>query len=235
MERNGGNQKEELFRNALQGKRIPILTLDHKWYRLFEVMAEEKAVCRLEKELNDLLKRQGKLNTETKDIKKLKKKLMNDIVTMVDEAEQKSTPSLEKKIEKNKQLIEECNEKLEAYQEELMELPKEIQEVNFELMLATMEYCYERMQENMQVIQEMEDWVTAIRIELKKNLIRKQEREIRNQEIYSYMHDIFSADVIDIFDMKYVPKDNPVKQKALQPQKEESGGSDPNSSDKEQA
>jgi hypothetical protein len=27
--------------------------------------------------------------------------------------------------------------------------------------------------------------------------------EIKNQEIYSYMHDIFGAEVIEIFDLKY--------------------------------
>ena len=31
--------------------------------------------------------------------------------------------------------------------------------------------------------------------------------ESMNQGLYSYMHDIFGADVIDIFDMKY-KKDN---------------------------
>lgn len=45
--------------------------------------------------------------------------------------------------------------------------------------------------------------VAAIRVELKKRLIRKQEMEQMNQELYSYMHDIFGAEVIEIFDMKY--------------------------------
>ena len=55
--------------------------------------------------LNDLLKRQGKLNTETKDIKAIKKKLMNEIVPMVDDLEQNPSKSLEKKIdeERNRQ------------------------------------------------------------------------------------------------------------------------------------
>ena len=37
----------------------------------------------------------------------------------------------------------------------------------------------------------------------KKNIIKKQNREINNRQIYSYMHDIFGAEVIDIFDMEY--------------------------------
>ena len=45
-----------------------------------------------------------------------------------------------------------------------------------------------------------------MRVELKKNVVRKQEMEVANQEIYSFMHDIFGSDVIDLFDMKYNPE-----------------------------
>ena len=77
MSRNEGNQ-QETFVQALEGKKIPILTLDNKWYRLF---TEEKKqeVSELEQRLNTLLKQQGKLNNEVKDIKRLKKKLMKQL------------------------------------------------------------------------------------------------------------------------------------------------------------
>ena len=35
-------------------------------------------------------------------------------------------------------------------------------------------------------------------MELKKNIIRKQNREINNKEIYAYMHDIFGKDIINL-------------------------------------
>ncbi len=150
------------------------------------------------------MKRQGKLNAETKDIKKLKKKLMKDIVSLADEAEQSPSKELTQKIEQNKKLVEECNERMEEYQDELMELPREIEQMNFQLMLLTMDCCYQTMQENRGFIQEIAEWVTQIRVELKKRLIRKQEMEQRNHAIYSYMHDVFGAEVIDIFDMQYM-------------------------------
>ena len=61
------------------------------------------------------------------------------------------------------------------------------------------------MQENTQQIEEIAQWVKYIRIELKKNLVRKQEMEYQNRQIYSYMHDLFGADVIDLFDMQHDP------------------------------
>ncbi len=197
--------KSESYEQALRGKNIPILTLDNKWYKLFKNLAEYPDILELVRNLNDLLKRQGKLNTETKEIKTLKKKLMSEIVPMVDELEQSQDKSLEKKIDDNKRLIEECNEKLESYQDELMELPIMIQNANHELMLATMQYCYESMQSNTEEIIEIAKWITDIRVELKNNLVKKQEMELYNHQMYSYMHDIFGAEVINLFDMKYNP------------------------------
>lgn len=207
MKNKGEENRQELFRQALQGKRIPILTLDNKWYRL--LTEENRAVvAEVEEQLNNLLKRQGKLNGEVKDIKKLKKKLMNEIVSLADEAEQSPSKELTQKIEQNKKLVEECNERMEGYQDELMELPREIEQMNFQLMLLTMDCCYDTMQENTGAIQETAQWVTQIRVELKKRLIRKQEMEQRNHAIYSYMHDVFGAEVIDIFDMQYNEEEN---------------------------
>ncbi len=194
------------FSEALHEKKIPILTLDNKWYRLLDDDTR-KRLSGTEDRLNALLRRQGKLNTETKDIRKLKKKLMDEIMSMAEQMNQGGNSQLEEKLAQHKRLLEECNEKLADYQEELRELPGEIEELNSRLMLATMEYCYSMMQTNSEEIEKIAEWVKDIRIELKKQLVRKQKMEQKNQQIYSYMHDVFGADVVDLFDMKYHPEE----------------------------
>ena len=197
-------KKVEVFSKALEGKRVPVLTLDSKWYRLLDELGR-RAVREDENRLNELLRAQGKINSQIKDLKKVKKKLMDEIVPMVDEAELR--PELEQQIAKNKELIEQCNQKMDDLKDSLLDYPAEIQRVNHELMLETMAYCYESIQENTAGIEEIEKWVTDIRIELKKRLIRKQEMEQKNHEIYSYMQDIFGAEVLDLFDMTYNPQE----------------------------
>ncbi len=199
-------RKDGAFEQALKDKNIPVLTLDHKWHMLFNNADATTAILKLEERLNTLLKRQGKLNTETKEIRKLKKKLMDEIVPMVDELEQGNNPGLDKKIEENKRLINDCNEKMEQYKEELLELPAKIAEANYDLMLATMDACYDALNENTKEIEEIGSWINEVRVELKKKIIRKQEKEQKNHELYNYMHAIFGADVIDLFDMKYNPE-----------------------------
>lgn len=200
-----GMDKSDLFSDALTGKNIPVLTLDNKWYRLLSELDKEQ-IKDIEEELNSLLKRQGKINTESRDIKRLKKKLMSEIMPMVGEGNSQETDLVDKDIEEHKRLIEECNEKLQGFSDELLELPREIDQFNKQLMLQTMTCCYDTIQQNTTEIEEIEAWVKQIRIELKKKLILKQEMEQKNHEIYSYMHDIFGAEVLNMFDIRYNPE-----------------------------
>lgn len=201
--------KDDVFKNALSGKKIPILTLDNKWHKLFGPDDMTSQIKSLEKKLNDLIKRQGKLNTESKDIQKIKKKLMDEIIVIADNLQQ--TPEsrkLSKDREDHRRLVKECNDKMSAYEEELYLLPREIDRTNRELMMASMEVCYKRIQANDKEINALEEWIKQTRRELKKKLIRKQEKEEENNRMYAYMHDIFGADVIELFDMKYHPEES---------------------------
>lgn len=197
------SQDDEFFKEALIGKKIPILTLDNQWHKLFTQTGENEEIQALEDKLNEVLKRQGKLNTEIKSLSAYKKKVLTEIVSIM---ELPDSNSKEKKMSENKRIIEETNQKIEEYNDELMELPKQIDEANFNLMLATMRVCYARIQQNVSDIDEINQWVAAFRVKLKKQILLKQKKEIWNDEMYSYMHSIFGPDVIDVFDMKYNPK-----------------------------
>ena len=198
---------DDTFKQALIGRKIPILTLDNKWHKLFTQAEYSSEIKHTEKELNELLKRQGKVNTESKEIKKLKKKLMDEVVLLADEMGEHPTKKQDKDMADHKRLINECNEKMDAYEEEMVELPRQISQLNNKLMLITMEVCYKKLQENTKELEEIEAWIGEIRRELKKKVVRKQEKEAMNHRLYSYMHDIFGADVIELFDMKYNPEE----------------------------
>ena len=204
--------KEEEYKAALSGRKIPVLTLDNKWHKLFTQTGSTKQIEALTEQLNELIREQGRVNNEIKDIKKLKKKLMDNIVASMKDAER--FPETERKMEESKRLIEECNEKLEEYRDASLTLPGEIDRINYQLMLATMEVCYDKLKQNTKDINEISDWVVQTRIELKKKLLKKQEAEITNHNLYSYMHDIFGAEVIEIFDMEYQPEIKKQEKKA---------------------
>ena len=210
------SRKEEVYIPALDGKNIPILTLDNKWHKLFTQTEISKEILDQEDVLNELLKKQGKLGNDIKDYKRLKQKLMNDIVTLMGEDNKPLDDEAKKKQDENKKLIEDCNDKIDNAQDVLMDLETEIYRENKKLMLMSMDVCYQVIRENTEEISQIESWINDIRIELKKNVVRKQEKEMYNEELYTYMHDIFGPEVIEIFDMKYNPDDNPMKRNGKQ-------------------
>lgn len=208
------SRTDDVYRPALSKTKIPILTLDNNWHKLFTQTNETSDIKKLEKKLNDLLKEQGKLNTEQKKLKAVKRKLMDEIIQLADRYDGRRNEDVEKAMERNKQLLEECSERLKTLEEEHRSLPDEIEEANYQLMLKTMELCHKRFEENQKEIEYYENWIQDIRVKLRENIIRKQEREMNTYELYSYMHNIFGRDVIDIFDMHYNPENYRPKKKS---------------------
>lgn len=195
---------EEEFKEALLGKKVPVLVLDQKWHRLFAIHGKTDEIKEVEAELNKVLAEQGKITNEVKELKKLKSQLMSNIVeNMDDSVDGESVKSREKKLDEDKRLIDEINEKVDAKEDYLLEIPNLIKSTNEKLMLLSMDYFYSKIRINQEESKEIEDWITNIRVELKKNIIRKQNRDINNREIYSYLHDILGAEVLDLFDIQY--------------------------------
>ena len=192
--------------DALKGKHIPILTLDNKWHLLFGEEGVPDEAQELADEVNDLLALQSRLREKTKEVKRLKKKLLEEIIPlrqrMMADGEGGAAETM---LNKHTQLINECNEKIDELEEQQIGLPQKIYDANYELMLKTMETCYVQMHVNTEDIKEINDWIRETRVELKKQIVHKQESEVENYNIYSYMHQIFGPEVIDLFDMQYDP------------------------------
>lgn len=214
--------KDEEFKKAIAEKNVPLLVLDQKWHRLFAVHGKPDEIRDTESEVNALLARQGKLNEELKQLKLVKKDLMANIVVNMDgTTPEQLDAAREQKLDESKRLINETNEKIDAAEDELLEIPKLIREKNRMLMLMSMQYFYEKIRVNQQESQEIGDWIDQVRIDLKKNIIRKQNRDINNREIYAYLHDIFGPSVLDLFDLRYEQEDEEEKEEKPKPEKGE--------------
>jgi len=180
-------------------KKIPILTLDERWYQLIPDKDKSDEIKNLEKNLNDLLKKQGQVNTDLKEVKKIKSRLIQDVV---DNMEDENVPDVnhQKKMSQNQRLIQEAKEKIGSLEDESLEVPRFLQEANQQLMVATVNYCYKKLNVNKDDIALLEKWISETRIKLKKNLLIKQDKEIKNQQVYSFMHDSLGAEMMGILD-----------------------------------
>ncbi|NEX01184.1 hypothetical protein SAMN04487829_0767 [Pseudobutyrivibrio sp. NOR37] len=189
---------EHDYSAAIAKTKVPMLILDQKWHRLFALGGKPSNVKELETRENDLLKREAELKKELKDLKKVKENLMSSVMSNMEG----TSDLVSKKLDDDKRLLEECKERIASAEDELMDIPNQTEEVNKQLMLASMDYCYDKLRTNSQEAEEITNWIKDIRVQLKKNVIRKHNREINNKEIYSYMHDVFGMEVLNLFDLQ---------------------------------
>lgn len=190
-------KQRERFIKALRGKQIPILILDPKWHVLFPEKEKTAEIKSLEKQLHILLKQQGKQVNENKEIKRLKKQLLSEIIENMDDAVQ------EQKIQQNQKLVQKMNERMQKNAETITQLPYEIQKVNEALLVESMQICYDTLHKQETELSELKQRIETMREELKKQVLRQQALEEKNQCLYSYFHQLLGAKVMELFDYQW--------------------------------
>ncbi|MFV0341271.1 MAG: hypothetical protein ACK5JH_00055 [Anaerocolumna sp.] len=195
------NKNESIdFEKAFKGKKIPIIVLDERWHELFPDYDKPYKIRDIEVELNKLIKEQGKIATELKDLKQLKTKLMKEIIEHMDPSENDSGKLKAKKLDQNQKFIREISEKTKKMEDDLIELPYTIKKLNEKLIVESAIVCYNRLNDNKKRISEISNWVLSVREELKDKILEKQDMEMKNTAIYSYMHDIMGPELLQELD-----------------------------------
>lgn len=200
-------KKEELpadaeIRRIIKNSKVPILTLDSRWHELFPDYRKTPKIKELERQINDLLKRQGKITDDRKEMKKLKQRLMEEIIFNISEEGGETGRLKHKKQEKSQKLILEINEKLEECEDELDALPDKLERTNEELLMESLRIWHNELEKNNQEIEAINNWILDAREKLKENILRKHDMEARNDAMYSYMHNLLGAKLMEQIDLK---------------------------------
>ena len=183
---------ETLVREALKGKRVPILVLDRRWHTLFPQGEKPAEIIQLED------KRQGYLVNDIKDLKKTKKKLMEGIVAGMNDAE----PLRDKKKKNQQRLLLEIKERIETESDELIELPRMIKKANEELLATGAHYCFERLANGDEQLKIVKQEIEELRISLREKTEWKDDLEESMDSAYSLMHGLLGHDVMNLYDKR---------------------------------
>ncbi len=194
---------EEQYLEALRYVRVPLLVLDPKWHQLFPDHMKTKKMAKLEKQLNHLIQKQGQNNQNLKDYDKARKVLMDNILQNMTDGHELDSPIRSQKQDMNQKLLEELKGKIIDAEHLQDQLPEEIKFVNQELLIESMRICYETLIENTEDIRREAEWIRRARQELTEHILVKQDKEMRNEETYKYMHDLLGAKIVDIFDRNH--------------------------------
>lgn len=150
----------------------------------------------LEERLNDLLKKQGRLVNEIKDLKKAKKKLMDSIVAGMEGSSARDN----RKKENQQRLLLETKDRIQQDSDELMEIPYDIKDTNEKLMIIGARYCFERLSNGDQMIQELTEEIRTLQAELTDKKEFRENLEESMDSAYSLMHGLLGHDIMNLFD-----------------------------------
>ena len=187
-----------LLKSEEEFKNLPILTLDQRWYKLVPEAGKTDEIRYWEKQVNDLLKKRGQLNEDILNVKKIKKKIINNIVQNM---ESDANEAKHKKImSRDERLMYEAKDKLAELTNEADGLPQKLAYANQMLFVETVKVCYQTINSNNAELKVLDKWIEQTRITLKKNLLIQQDKESTNEQIYSYMHAILGRHMMEMLD-----------------------------------
>ncbi len=192
-----------MYLQALKNKKVPLLVLDPQWHELFPEYRKTSEIKSCEKRLNELLKKQGKAANDIKEYEKAKKAIMDNIVYNMTDGNEPDSFFKIKKQEKNQKLMADLNDKINQAEEIQRAMPAQIQLANNELLVEAMKVCYSELTSNTEQIEKIEEWIKEARNALKDKILEKQDMEMRNTQMYKYMHNLLGAQVVEVFDKNH--------------------------------
>ena len=185
------------LKNMRAFKELPILTLDQRWYQLMPEHKKTDEVRYWERRVNELLKKQGRVLEDIKDVENLKGILMDGIVQNMDETDEQKH---KKRMTQSRRLIFEAKDKLDELRGKAEDVPTQLQRANQKLMIETVKACYNTINENEKDLDALNDWIEKTRVLLKKNLLIRQDKQDMNDGIYSGMHSLFGSELMTKLD-----------------------------------
>ena len=185
------------LKNMRVFKELPILTLDQRWYQLMPEHKKTDEVRYWERRVNELLKKQGRVLEDIKDVENLKGILMDGIGQNMDETDEQKH---KKRMTQSRRLIFEAKDKLDELRGKAEDVPTQLQRANQKLMIETVKACYNTINENEKDLDALDDWIEKTRVLLKKNLLIRQDKQDMNDGIYSGMHSLFGSELMTKMD-----------------------------------
>ena len=195
----------DLDENIILKNRIPILVMDQNWLKLFGDI-KYKNLQYLKEELNELIKKEGKLKEKYYAFQREKTHAMKMILGISDAINNESKDIDPKLLDEYKSKIEKANEELEEITFQLETIPQEIREVNFQLLEITVDYGYKELKTREKKLNETVEELDKLRERLRELINKKHDYEEWIDSTYSFLHGMLGSKEMEKLDEEILDK-----------------------------
>lgn len=188
---------------TLKRNDISILTLDERWNRLFKIIPINREIEKYQDNLNKLIGQEAALFQEQQNIEPEKKKHMNNIIALTQEAFDKNNEQAKRSLTESKQRIEQLNKRAVELEDELLAMKNKIRESNFKLLEETVRYVYNVMAKSKEREAKLEAELDLLKKRLKELQIQRQNLTTDWTEVYAFFHDLMGSDELTKLDKQF--------------------------------
>lgn len=189
---------------TLKKNDISILTLDERWNRIFKIIPISKGIIKCQDNLNRLIAQEAALFQEQQNIEPEKKKHMNNIMALTQEAFEKNNDQAKRSISDSKLRIEQLNKRAGEIDDELLEMKNKIRESNFKLLEETVRYVYSVITRSRKKEAKIEEKLAVLKKKLKKIQEQRQNLLTDWTEVYAFFHDLLGSDELTRLDVQFL-------------------------------
>lgn len=196
-------KSKKQFENYIDIKNLPILILDEDWLNYFKKDDKNNDIIETEEELRQLIKEQGKINDQTKQLSASKKNVLSQILTQSNDVVEKGTSSAKAKLEKSKNKVSEINNTLNDLEQQSDLLPDKIEEVNNKLFQLSVKQAYNKIGKHMKELKKYEANIDKLRAQLAEETAKKEKLEETLKSSMDFLADYIGDEGIRQLNKKY--------------------------------
>lgn len=185
----------------LETKKLPIVVLDGMWYEIKDALRHldvEDEECALK----ELLKEQGKLITDLKEYAVVKQKLMEQVLVISQEVNEKGDMVQLEAMDKTSQALLKLNETMEECEKRALEVGELIKQNNKALIERVVVDGYHTMAQHQSRKNDLEKEIDRLRRELVEKTEERKQYDQAIGGIYNYLHKIIGYQDLDKLDCK---------------------------------
>ena len=191
--------KRDYINNILKTKKLPIVLLDPLWHSAKEHI-KSSVIDKVEKELQELLKEQARLNTDYKEYTVIKQNFLKEILILSERVQVGNNDEALKELNKMHQSILVTNQKLEEIEKRLDSIDDEINDKNKVMISEMIAVGYGYIEVCKQKSRTLEDEIATLRMQMLQKTAQKKESEAFLKDIYNYIHSIVGREQIEVID-----------------------------------
>lgn len=193
--------EKEQIKAVLDTKKMPIVLLDPLWHTIRDTLVTSFIEER-EKNLQELLKEQGKLNNELKQYTVVKQNLLKQILEVSDAIQENKLDGQVEKLDTLHKSVLATNEKITDIEQKIPEIEETIEKINKEIILEIILMGYEKIHVYKGQNKILEEEINILREQVVEKTNIKKNNELVLRGVYKYMHSIIGHQTIEQIDQR---------------------------------